>query len=208
MCWSRWLNYYPRVPNFSPFCSTIACFPDNRGFFLALLDVRRMSVSVGMIFFYFYEYFSFSLTWDPIGAKSSKRYSYKSHVKLFKLSWIFSPVVLTTKRLGFLKFWKLKFKKKNFSYSLTRDSMGVKMSKRFSYKSKPKGFKLVLNFPPNGPHKTTFGIFKILSFRFLTIFFSKISNSPLQPMAEIKKPQLSGKRALVNQNGVKCGTRG
>ncbi len=34
-------------------------------------------------------------------------------------------------------------------------------------------------FTPNSSHKTTFGIFEILSFRFLTISFSKISNLPL-----------------------------
>ncbi len=27
-----------------------------------------------------------------------------------------------------------------------------------------KSFELVLNFPPNGPHKSMFGIFEILSF--------------------------------------------
>ncbi len=39
--------------------------------------------------------------------------------------------------------------------------MGAKISKRHSYKSQPKVFKLFLNFLPNGPHKTTFGIFEI-----------------------------------------------
>ncbi len=39
----------------------------------------------------------------------------------------------------------------------------------------PKVFKLFLNFLPNGPHKT-FRIFKILSFRFLTIFFFEKKN--------------------------------
>ncbi len=42
--------------------------------------------------------------------------------------------------------------------------MGAKISKRYFYKSQPKVYKLVLNFPPNGPHKTTFGIFEILGF--------------------------------------------
>ena len=46
------------------------------------------------IFFFFlilYEYFSYSLIWDPIGAKISKRYSsYKSQPKSFKLFLIFS----------------------------------------------------------------------------------------------------------------------
>ncbi len=48
------------------------------------------------------------------------------------------------------------------------------MSKRYSYISQPKAFKLFPNFLPNGPHKPTIGIFEILSFFFfLTIFFSE-----------------------------------
>ena len=44
--------------------------------------------------------------------------------------------------------------------------MGAKISKLDSYyKRQPKVLKkLVLNLPPNGPHKTTFGIFEVLSF--------------------------------------------
>ncbi len=73
--------------------------------------------------------------------------------------------------------------------------MGVKISKRYFYKSQPKIFKLVLEFPPNGPHKTTLGIFDILSFWLLMIFVSKISNSPLNAME--KSSKLSGKRAIL-----------
>ncbi len=41
--------------------------------------------------------------------------------------------------------------------------MGAKASKRYSsVKSQPNVFKLFLNFLPNGPHKTMFGIFEIL----------------------------------------------
>ena len=58
---------------------------------------------------------------------------------------------------------------------LTWDPMGgaAKISKRYSCKSQPKGFKLFLFFP-NGPnaHKTTFGIFEILNIEILTFFFS------------------------------------
>ncbi len=50
---------------------------------------------------------------------------------------------------------------------------GMKISKRYSsYKSQLKVFQLVLNFSRYGPHKPTMGIFEILRFRFLTIFFS------------------------------------
>ncbi len=86
--------------------------------------------------------------------------------------------------------------------------MGAKISKRYSsYKLQPKVLKLVLNFPPNGPHKTTLGIFEILSFRFLMIFFRKFQFHHCS-LWRNQKSQLSGKRAIVEQNGVKFGTRG
>ena len=97
-----------------------------------------------------------------------------------------------------------------YSFSLTWDPIGVKISKPYSsYKSQPKVFERVLNFAPNGPHKTTFRIFEILNFRFLTFFFRKFQIHHCSYIAywEIKKPQLSGKRAIVEQNGVKFGTR-
>ncbi len=40
------------------------------------------------------------------------------------------------------------------------DPVGAKISKRVPYKSQPKVFKLLCNFLPNGPHKTTFGTFE------------------------------------------------
>ncbi len=48
--------------------------------------------------------------------------------------------------------------------------MGPQISKRYSYKSQPKVSKPLLNFLPNGPHKTTFGIFEILKIEILTNF--------------------------------------
>ncbi len=49
--------------------------------------------------------------------------------------------------------------------------MGAKVSKRYSsYKSQPKVFKLFLNFLPNGPHKSMFGIFEMLKIEILTNF--------------------------------------
>ena len=61
--------------------------------------------------------------------------------------------------------------------------MGKKIS---SYKLQQKVLKLFLNFPPNGPHKTTLGIFDILSLRF---FISKISNSLI--LHPLEKPKTS-----------------
>ncbi len=75
-------------------CFSWAICPD---FFLIL------EKKIGRIF---YEYFSFSLTWDPMEAKISKHYSvYKSQPKLFfpiSNFRIFFPMVLTKLRLGFL----------------------------------------------------------------------------------------------------------
>ncbi len=51
--------------------------------------------------------------------------------------------------------------------------MGAQISKRYSScKSESKAFKLFLNFLPNGPHKTAFGIFEILKIEILMIFVS------------------------------------
>ncbi len=72
-----------------------------------------------------------------------------------------------------------------------------------------KAFKFILNLPPNGPPKTTLGVFEILNFefRFLTICFQKfqIHNCSLWRNQE---PRLSGKRTMAGQNGVKYGIRG
>ncbi len=61
-----------------------------------------------------------------------------------------------------------------FSFSLTWNHMGAKMSKRYSYKSQPKAFRCLPNFLLNDPHKTTFEIFEILIIemeRFFRFFF-------------------------------------
>ncbi len=59
-----------------------------------------------------------------------------------------------------------------FFYEYLSFSLAWDPSKRYSsYQSQSKVFKRFLNFLPNGPHKTTFGIFEIFSFRSLTIFF-------------------------------------
>ncbi len=42
--------------------------------------------------------------------------------------------------------------------------MGVKISKRYSYKLQPNVFKLAPNFPLIGPHKIMLESFEILSF--------------------------------------------
>ncbi len=77
----------------------------------------------------------------------------------------FTFLAIYVRPLSFLIFYK------HFSFSLTWDPMGVTISKRYSsYKSQPKVFKLFLNFLPNGPPKTTFGIFENLKTEILTNF--------------------------------------
>ncbi len=46
--------------------------------------------------------------------------------------------------------------------------MGAKISKRYSYQSEPKDFKVFMNFLPIAPHKSTFGIFEILKIEIVT----------------------------------------
>ncbi len=58
--------------------------------------------------------------------------------------------------------------------------MGAQISKRLL---QPKAFKIFQNLLPNGPHKTTFGIFEILSLRFL---FFENSKFTIVAYAEIK----------------------
>ena len=105
--------------------------------------------------------------------------------------------------LGFLK---IEISMNLIRFSLAWDPMGIKVSKCYSYKSQPNVFKLVLNFPPSGPHKMTLGIFEILSFWFLTIFFRKFQIHHCT-LWRNQKPQVCGKRAIVEQNGVKFWTR-
>ncbi len=77
-----------------------------------------------------------------------------------------------------------------FPFSITCDPMRATKSKRYSYKSQPKVFQLFLNFLLNDPHKIAFQIFEIFIFRFLTIFFSKISNAPLRAMEKCQKTSI------------------
>ncbi len=61
-------------------------------------------------FFIFYEYLSFSLTWDPIayGSEISKRYSsYKSQPKAFKLFLNFLPNGPRCDHVQLLEFWPM-----------------------------------------------------------------------------------------------------
>ncbi len=89
----------------------------------------------------------------------------------FQILVVASPGPYAQTFFSFLKKKKFWIFYKYFSFSLTWDPMGAKISKRYSsYKSQPKVFKLFLNFLPNGPHKRMFGIFEILKIEILTNF--------------------------------------
>ncbi len=137
-----------------------------------------------------------------------KYFFFKSEPKFIKLllNYLLNSHHKTT--FGIFEILKIEILAIFFSFSLTWDPMGVKISKCYpSYISQPKAFKPVLNFPPNGPYKITLGSFEILSVRFLMIVFQKF-HIHLCTLWRNQKPQLSGKRAIVEQNGMKFGTRG
>ncbi len=85
-----------------------------------------------------------------MGAKISKRYSsYKSQPKAFKLFPNFLPNSPHKTSLGIFDILKIEILMTFFSFSLTWDPMGAKISNHYSsYKSQPKDFKLFLNFLP------------------------------------------------------------
>ena len=129
----------------------------------------------------------FSVTWNPMGAKASKRYSsLKSLVNPFKLFWIFLSVVLTKLRFEFLKFWVL-FCQEFFSFSLTWGPTGAKISKRHSsLKSLLDLFNLFLNFLVSGPHKSTILDFWNFEFPIFNDFFLNFTIVPYgKPKASI-----------------------
>ena len=77
-----------------------------------------------------------------------------------------------------------------FRFFLTWDPMGVQISKCYSsYKSQPNVYKLVLNFPPNGPSsQSNIGDFGNFEFAIFNDVCPKFSNSPLY---SIEKPKTS-----------------
>ena len=101
---------------------------------------------------------------------------------VFKLLLNFLPNGPHTTTFGIFEIMKIEILTLFFLLSLTRDPMGEKISKLYSsYKLQPNVFKLEisnLNFPANGPHKSTFGNFEFCVSD-INDFFSKISNSPL-----------------------------
>ena len=112
-----------------------------------------------MIFEFFYKYFSFPLTWDPMGVKISKRYSsLKLLLNLFKPCFL-KFLLSCPHKSTVLDFWNFEFAIFHdfffFSFPLTWDPVGAKSSKSYSsLKSLLNLFKPFLKFLLHGPHKS------------------------------------------------------
>ena len=146
------------------------------------------------------------LTWDPMGAKISKRYSsYKLQYKVFKTSPEFSSQWTSQKYIWAFEILKTEILTILFSFSLTSDPMRVKISKRCSsYKSQPNVLKQIcpeFSFQLSSLNcvgdflKVEFLLFSpfiiistgiFFSAFFFFFFFLKISNSPLYPMEKLR----------------------
>ncbi len=160
------------------------------------------------IFFNFLRIFFVFVNMGPYGSENFKKLLFlQKQPKAFNLFLHF--LLKGPHKIAFGIVWNFENWNFNyfFSFSLTWDPMRVKISKSYSsYKSQPKAFKFFLNFLPNGPHKTTFVVFEMV-LRFLMIYFRKFQIKHCSILRN-QKHQLSVKRAIVHQNGVKFGTRG
>ena len=136
---------------------------------------------------YFYEHISFSLTWDPMGAKISKGCSsYKSQPQVFKLFLNFLPNGPHKTTFMIFEILKIEILTNVFRFRWHGTQWERKFQNATPIKSQPNVLKLALNFPRNGSHKTAFGVFDILSFWFLMIFFFESSKVTIVTYGEIK----------------------
>ena len=78
----------------------------------------------------FYEYFSFSLTWNSMRAKASKRYSFKSVLNFFKLLMNF---LLNGRHKSNVLDFEFAIFNDFFSFSLIWHPMGTKSSKHYAF---------------------------------------------------------------------------
>ena len=110
-------------------------------------------------FWFFYEYFSFSLTWNPIEVKTFKTLLLQKHVA-FESCQTFSWVVLTKVLFWIFEIWVYDFSGFFFSFSLTLDPMGAKTSKGYPSRiSLLNRFNLFLNFRHRGEYTVYTGYF-------------------------------------------------
>ncbi len=112
--------------------------------------IRRGILYYYFFFFLFANIFSFSISWDPMSAKISKRYScYKSQQKVFKLVLNFLPNSPHKNTFGIFEIcWKLKFSQ----ILIVFVNMGPHGRENFKtlllLQITAKSFKLLWIFPP------------------------------------------------------------
>ncbi len=121
--------------------------------------------------------FSFSLTWDTMGAKISKHYSsFKSLLNL--VNFFLNFFSQWSSQNAVLEFWNVEFT----TFSLTWGPMGAKTSKHYCYSSLKLLLhfsKLLLNFLLRGPNKCTGeGFKKKMSLRFSPFLFVFVNMGP------------------------------
>ena len=115
-------------------------------------------------------FFSFSLTYDAMGSKTSKRYS--SLKSLLNFFWIFLSVVLT--KVLFLDFWNFELLIFHYFFRVNMGPYGSSLQKATPSLISLLNFsKLFLNFLLSSPHKTTVLDFENFEFTILN-FFSQI----------------------------------
>ena len=139
---------------------------------MVLTNIRFWIFEI-LSFWFFTIFFSFSLTWDPMGANTSKRYSsLKSLLNPFKLDLKF--LLCGPHKTTVLDFWNFEVLifQDFVSFSLTWDPRGAKTSKRhYSLKSLLNLFNLFLNFLLSCPHKSVFFNFWNFKFPIFNEFF-------------------------------------
>ncbi len=152
-------------------------------------------------------FISYSLTWDSMEAKTSKRYSsLKSCLNFSNFTWSFFSLAFT--KVPFLDFLNIEFTIFHdfFLFSLTWDPMGAKTPKPYYYLRSLLNFFKLLNFLINDRHKSTVLDFWIFYFTvFFEIFFLKKFNFHHCVIWGIKKLLLPWKGVIVERNGVKFG---
>ncbi len=107
-------------------------------------------------FWIFYEYFSFSLKWDPMGAKTSKHYSLKSFLNLFNL---FRNFLLSgLHKITVLDFWNFEFSILAIFFNLTILPSGETKNPNYLKNERPQS-ETEWNLGPGGEYSVYTGYF-------------------------------------------------
>ncbi len=119
---------------------------------------------------FFYEYFSFSLTWDPMGANISKPTPLTNCGRKFSNFPEISSQ-WSSQNDGVFEILKIEILMIFLFFFVNMGPFGSESFKTLLLQIPAEVFKPFLKFLPHGPHKNTFGIFEILKIEILIIFF-------------------------------------